>query len=145
MINVTSDFAGGLDVDDITFDRRPYDLTRAYKQSKQANRMMTRAWARRAETDRVSVYSVTPGFIPATDLFRDQTPANKLFLRMLALFIGRTVQQGADTVTWLATTDTVPCSNGGFLKERKEVRCEFLNPETEMRLWDKCEAFLTHH
>jgi NAD(P)-dependent dehydrogenase (short-subunit alcohol dehydrogenase family) len=145
IINVASDYAGGLDVDDINFDRRPYDLTRAYKQSKQANRMMTRAWARRAEIDHVSVYSMTPGFIPGTDLFREQTPGNKFFLRTLALFIGRTVQQGADTVIWLATSDTVRGSNGGFFKERKEATCEFLNPETEMRLWDKCEEFLTHH
>jgi NAD(P)-dependent dehydrogenase (short-subunit alcohol dehydrogenase family) len=144
IITVASDYAGGLDVDDVNFDRRPYDLTRAYKQSKQANRMMTRAWARRAEADHVSVYSMTPGFIPTTDLFREQTPGNKFFLRMLAKLIGRTVQQGADTVVWLATSDAVRGGNGGFFKERKEVRCEFFDPEAEAKLWDKCEEFLTH-
>ena len=61
IINVASDYAGGLDLEDINFDRRSYDLTAAYKQSKQANRMMTREWAKNLGKDNISVYSMTPG------------------------------------------------------------------------------------
>ncbi|MCU0414354.1 MAG: SDR family NAD(P)-dependent oxidoreductase, partial [Ignavibacteriaceae bacterium] len=60
IINVASHFAGGLDIDDINFDKRNYNETLAYKQTKQANRMLTREWARRLEKDNISVYSMTP-------------------------------------------------------------------------------------
>ncbi len=40
IINVASHFAGGLDIDDINFDKRNYNETLAYKQTKQANRML---------------------------------------------------------------------------------------------------------
>jgi retinol dehydrogenase 12 len=64
IINTASHFAGGLDIDDINFDKRNYNETLAYKQTKQANRMLTREWARRLEKDNIFVYSLTPGFIP---------------------------------------------------------------------------------
>ena len=40
IINVASHFAGGLNIDDINFDKRNYNETLAYKQTKQANRML---------------------------------------------------------------------------------------------------------
>ncbi|MCK7516867.1 MAG: SDR family NAD(P)-dependent oxidoreductase [Ignavibacteriales bacterium] len=70
IINTASHYAGGLDIDDINFDKRNYNETLAYKQTKQANRMLTREWARRLEKDNISVYSLTPGFIPDTELIQ---------------------------------------------------------------------------
>jgi NAD(P)-dependent dehydrogenase (short-subunit alcohol dehydrogenase family) len=43
IVNVASELAGGLDLNDVEFRRRRYDGTAAYSQSKQANRMFT--WA----------------------------------------------------------------------------------------------------
>lgn len=142
IINVASDYAGGLDLDDINFDKRNYDLTTAYKQSKQANRMLTREWARNLEKDKMSVYSMTPGFVPKTDLFREQRSGNKFFLNTFGLVGGRTVEQGADTIVWLASVEKITLSNGGFFRDRKEVNCQFNNPENEKKLWDKCEEFM---
>jgi len=142
IINVASDYAGGLDLDDISFDNRIYDLTAAYKQSKQANRMMTREWAKHLEKDNISVYSLTPGFVPKTDLFREQKTGNKIILNTFGLVGGRTVEQGANTIVWLASSDEFPLSNGGFFKDRKERECGFNNPNDEKRLWDICEEFL---
>lgn len=143
IINVASHFAGGLETDDISFERRKYNPTSAYKQSKQANRMLTRAWAKQSENDNVSVYSMTPGFIPSTGLFRNQSFIGKILLKIFGLIEGKTVQQGADTIVWLASSEKIPGSNGGFFKERKEEKCKFFNPDDEKKLWDKCEEILS--
>lgn len=142
IINVASHFAGGIDIDDVSFDRRKYNPTLAYRQSKQANRMLTREWARRLENDNIVVYSMTPGFIPSTDLFRNQNVVGKLLLKLFGLIEGRTIQQGADTIVWLASTEESPGNNGGFFKDRKEEKCKFSNPVEEKKLWDKCEEIV---
>lgn len=142
IINTASHFAGGLDIDDINFDKRNYNETLAYKQTKQANRMLTREWARRLEKDNISVYSLTPGFIPDTELFREQNVVGKFLIKVFALIEGRTIQEGADTIVWLASTDKINGSNGGFFNQRKEEKCKFNNPADEKKLWDKCEEFL---
>lgn len=143
IINVASHFAGGLDIDDINFDKRSYNETLAYKQTKQANRMLTREWARRLEQDNISVYSMTPGFVPTTELFREQNVIGKFLLKVFALIEGRTIEEGADTIVWLATADKIEGNNGGFFNQRKEEKCKFSNLEEERRLWDKCEDFLS--
>lgn len=143
IINVASHFAGGLDIDDINFDKRKYNETLAYKQTKQANRMLTREWARRLESDNISVYSLTPGFIPETELFKEQNTFGKMLLKVFALIEGRTIAEGADTIVWLASSENVNGKNGGFFNKRKEEKCKFYNPDEEKRLWDKCEEFLS--
>ncbi len=143
IINTASHYAGGLDIDDINFDKRSYNETLAYKQTKQANRMLTREWARRLEKDNISVYSLTPGFVPTTELFREQNIIGKFLLKVFALIEGRTIEEGADTIVWLASAEKIDGSNGGFFNQRKEEKCKFNNPEEEKRLWDKCEEFLS--
>jgi NAD(P)-dependent dehydrogenase (short-subunit alcohol dehydrogenase family) len=143
IINTASHYAGGLDIDDINFDKRSYNETLAYKQTKQANRMLTREWARRLEKDNISVYSLTPGFIPDTELFREQNIVGKFLLKVFALIDGKTIQEGADTIVWLASSEKINGSNGGFFNQRKEEKCKFYNPDEEKRLWDKCEEYLS--
>ena len=143
IINTASHFASGLDIDDINFDKRNYNETLAYKQTKQANRMLTREWARRLEKDNVSVFSLTPGFIPDTELFREQNVVGKFLLKAFALIEGRTIEEGADTIVWLASADKIKGSSGGFFNQRKEEKCKFNNPEEEKRLWNKCEEYLS--
>lgn len=143
IINVASHFAGELDIDDINFDKRKYSETSAYKQTKQANRMLNREWARRLEKDNISVYSLTPGFVPSTELFREQNIVGKFLLKVFALIEGRTIEEGTDTIVWLASADKINGSNGGFYNQKKEEKCKFNNPDEEKRLWDKCEEFLS--
>lgn len=143
IINTASHFAGGLDIDDINFEKKNYNETLAYKQTKQANRMLTREWARKLEKDNISVYSLTPGFIPDTELFREQTVVGKFLLKAFALIEGRTIGEGADTIVWLASADKIKGSSGGFFNQRKEEKCKFNNPDEEKRLWNKCEEYLS--
>ena len=46
-INVASNWAGDLDLDDLDFGGRGYDPDSAYRQSKAADRMLTQEWASR--------------------------------------------------------------------------------------------------
>jgi len=144
IINVASEYAGGLELNDVNYDKRSYDKTVAYKQSKQANRMLTREWAKRLLDKNIPIYSMTPGWVPNTDLFREQSTFNKAVIKTVGVVGGRTVEQGADTIVWLASEDKIPGNNGGFFKDRKELACQFKNPEEEKRLWDVCESFLTN-
>lgn len=144
IINVASEYAGGLNLNNINYDKRSYDTTAAYKQFKQANRMLTREWAKRLIDKNVSVYSMTPGWVPKTDLFRAQTTFNKTVLKTAGFVGGRSVEQGADTIVWLASSDKITGSNGGFFKDRKELPCQFDNPENEKKLWGICEKLLNN-
>jgi len=45
VVNIASNWAGNLDLDDLHFMRRGYDNDAAYRQSKQCNRMLSVAWA----------------------------------------------------------------------------------------------------
>ena len=142
IINVASEYAGGLDLNDINFDKRNYDRTVAYKQSKQANRMLTREWAKRLVDKNISVYSMTPGWVPNTDLFREESAFSKAVIKTAGVVGGRSVERGADTIVWLASSNKIDGNNGGFFKDRKELHCQFKNSEEEKKLWDKCENLL---
>jgi retinol dehydrogenase-12 len=142
IINVASEYAGGLDLNDINYDKRNYDTTAAYKQSKQANRMLTREWAKNLQSKNISVYSMTPGWVPNTDLFREQSTFNKAVIKTVGAVGGRSVEQGADTIVWLASRDKIDGSNGGFFRDRIEKKCGFTNPADEKKLWDICEVLL---
>ncbi len=60
VVNVASYWAGDLDIDDLEFKSRPYNNDTAYRQSKQANRMLTVAFARRLREHGVTVNACHP-------------------------------------------------------------------------------------
>jgi NAD(P)-dependent dehydrogenase (short-subunit alcohol dehydrogenase family) len=61
VVNVASYWAGDLDLSDLEFTRRRYDNDTAYRQSKQANRMLTVADARRLAPLEIKVNACHPG------------------------------------------------------------------------------------
>jgi NAD(P)-dependent dehydrogenase (short-subunit alcohol dehydrogenase family) len=132
IVNVASTFAGDLDLDDLQFTRRPYDELQAYAQSKACNRLLTWALARRLEGSGVTANAMAPGFVPATDLSRDFSPALK---RAYAGRSGRSLKEGADTAVWLASSHDVDGVNGQFFYDRRERPCEFRGLAVEERLW----------
>jgi NAD(P)-dependent dehydrogenase (short-subunit alcohol dehydrogenase family) len=139
IVNVASDYAGGLDLDDLNFDRRKYDSNAAYKQSKQANRMLTREWARRLKDDKITVNSMTPDLVAATDLFRHQPAPVKMLLRFIGFFVGASIEQGADTAVWLASAQEIAEHSGGYFRKRRKMNCRFEDKQAEEELWQKCE------
>ncbi len=139
IVNVASSFASDLDLTDLQFDRRVYEGRKAYAQSKACNRMLTWAIARRLEGSRVTANAMAPGLVVKTGLYRDTSFRVRLILRIVSLFFGRGLAQGADTAIWLASSSDVEGVNGKFFDQRQEVSCNFRNDETEEKLWSICE------
>ena len=128
VINTASMMAYGLDLDDVNFKRRRYDASTAYAQSKQADRMLTWALARRLEGTSVTANALHPGVVN-TALLRSFAPG----------YSGITPAEGADTAIWLATSPEVAGVSGRLWVRRRETRCEFRGRENEEALWVLCE------
>lgn len=130
VINVASYWAGGLELDDVEFRRRRYDNDTAYRQSKQADRMLSAAFAVRFRDKQVSVNACHPGDVRSklsTDLGfgGHQTP-----------------EQGADTPVWLATSDEVAGMSGQYFALRRRDDCSFAaDRDAVERLFELCAGY----
>jgi NAD(P)-dependent dehydrogenase (short-subunit alcohol dehydrogenase family) len=135
IINVASQFASDLDLDDLQFKRRRFESFKAYSQSKACDRLLTWALARRLKGTGVTVNAMTPGLI-ITGLYRNAQP--ELVERLRGYSGGRTVEQGADTAVWLASDPALERLSNKFFEDRQEVECEFRNKADEEKLWKIC-------
>jgi NAD(P)-dependent dehydrogenase (short-subunit alcohol dehydrogenase family) len=113
VVNVASYYAGDLDLADLEFKRRRYDNNRAYRQSKQANRMLTVALAERLKPDGISVNSCHPGNV------------NSKLSNNLGFGGGDSPDEGARTPVWLATDPAGQEQTGKYFAHRREVHCPF--------------------
>jgi NAD(P)-dependent dehydrogenase (short-subunit alcohol dehydrogenase family) len=66
VVNVASYWAGGLDLNDLEFTRRRYDNDQAYRQSKQADRMLSAAFSEKFEPFHIAVNACHPGDVNST-------------------------------------------------------------------------------
>jgi NAD(P)-dependent dehydrogenase (short-subunit alcohol dehydrogenase family) len=136
-VNVASQLAGDLDLSDVQFERRPWSGRAAYAQSKQADRMITWALARRLAGTGVSANAMHPGFV-ATEIFGKGGGLVSLFASLYATLRGRRPEEGADTVVWLAASPDVEGRSGLFWIDRQERRCRFRDEPAEEALWSLC-------
>lgn len=139
VVNVASTFAFAVDMDDLQFERRPYDGLTAYAQSKALDRMLTWAFARRLHGDSITVNAMAPGLVLGTRLYRDLSEETK---GDLAQYGSRSVPEGADTAVWLASTAELGGVTGRFFEQGTEKPCEFRDEEAEERLWQACERLV---
>jgi len=107
VVNVASYYAGGLDLDDLEFERRRYDNNAAYRQSKQANRMLAVAFAERLAPHDVAVNVCHPGDV------------NSTLSNNLGFGGSQTPEEGADTPVWLATTPAGQKNSGTYFANRQ--------------------------
>ncbi len=140
IINVASSYASDLDLDDLQFERRPFESFRAYAQSKACDRLLTWAQARRLDGSGVTTNAMTPGLITETELYRNAAP--ELVKRLTQYSGGRTSAQGADTAVWLASALEMEGVTNKFFEEREELDCEFRNKKKEEKLWKICEELV---
>jgi len=120
-----------LDVDDLSFSRR-FDGYGVYSASKLANVLFTRALARRLVGTPVTVNALHPGVID-TKLLR-------------AAFSGRgaSVDQGARTSVYLATSDEVDGVTGGYFVDCRKTQPSKLAQDEALQesLWRESEQVL---
>ena len=120
VILVASLYAGGLDLSDVEFKRRPYDVDSAYRASKQANRMLARAWQHRVRDHGIKVVSCHPGIA---------TSAVSLGLGFDLDRSEHAAKDGARTPLYLATVAQRQLADGAFYHSEREARCEFAQDE----------------
>jgi NAD(P)-dependent dehydrogenase (short-subunit alcohol dehydrogenase family) len=139
VVNVASRYAGGLDLDDVEFERRPYSGPGAYAQSKQADRMLTWAFARRLSLSGVTANAVHPGFV-STEIFGKGGGLLSFGLSAYSKLKAKSADEGADTVVWLAASPEVEGRTGLFWVERQEHPCRFRDEPAEDALFGLCES-----
>jgi len=127
IVNVASYWAGGLDLSDLEFKRRPYHNHDAYRQSKQANRMLTPVFADRLASLGITVNACHPGDV------------NSKLSNDLGFGGNQSPAAGAKTPVWLATSEDLSGISGKYFEDQKETPCRFAS-ETEKSkdLFDIC-------
>ncbi len=129
IINVASYWAGGLDINDLEFIKRPYDNDKAYRQSKQADRMLSVAFADRLKPT-ISVNACHPGDV------------NSLLSNNLGFGGHETPEQGAETPVWLATNPIGQIKTGKYFEHLRESSCTFCSDKQAVKnLFDVCHSY----
>jgi NAD(P)-dependent dehydrogenase (short-subunit alcohol dehydrogenase family) len=140
IVNMASSYASDLDLDDLQFERRPFESFRAYAQSKACDRMLTWAFARRLKGSGVTANAMTPGLITETGLYRNAAP--ELVERLTQYSGGRTSVQGAETAVWLASEPNMEKVTDKFFEDLEDMPCQFRNKRNEEKLWKICEELV---
>lgn len=139
IVLVASTRAGGLFEDDLAWEHRRWNGVSAYEQSKQANRMLGWAWAKRLEGTGATINVAHPGGV-ATNIAHRQTGLWGVLAR-LAFRTQRTPEMGADTLVWLAASAEVEGKSGGFYKDRRLIPCHYREDVPRLEaLWARCQA-----
>jgi NAD(P)-dependent dehydrogenase (short-subunit alcohol dehydrogenase family) len=113
VVNIASNYAGDLDVSDLEFKRRRYNNNSAYRQSKQANRMLTVALAEKLKSQGIAVNACHPGSV------------NSTLSNNLGFGGSESAEEGARTPLWLATEPVGQQQTGKYFDDLREVRCRF--------------------
>lgn len=130
VVNVASNYAGDLDLDDLEFERRRYRNTTAYRQSKQANRMLTVAFAERLAPQNVAVNACHPGNV------------NSKLSNDMGFGGYETPDEGARTPVWLATSPVGQEKTGEYFANMREQRDRFAQAEQAIEeLYQICLSY----
>ena len=130
IVNVASYWTGGLDLNDVEFKNRHYNNDEAYRQSKQADRMLSFAYSQLLKKNGIAVNSCHPGDV------------NSTLSNNLGFGGHETPRQGADTPSWLAISDQVTGKTGLYFEHKREVSCRFSsNKKQVQQLLELCESY----
>jgi NAD(P)-dependent dehydrogenase (short-subunit alcohol dehydrogenase family) len=142
-----------VDLEDPSFERRPYDKWKAYGQSKSANALFALALDARGEGRGIRAFSVHPGAVQ-TELARSVPEDELAALRARYPRGLKTPAEGAATSVWCATSATLDGMGGVYCEDVDVARTVpadssetwgarpwILDRDLADRLWDKSEAW----
>jgi NAD(P)-dependent dehydrogenase (short-subunit alcohol dehydrogenase family) len=118
--------------------RNGYRGATAYARVKRAQVVLSGEWARQLAGAGVACHAMHPGWVDTPGIAAALPGFHRVMRPLL-----RTPEQGADTITWLATADPALLGSGGFWHDRRR-RPEYLLPwtredaSTRGQLWDAC-------
>ena len=143
--------------DDIDFARRPYDPALAYAQSKTANVLFAVEAARRWSDDGILTNALHPGAIADSNLSRHYAPGVLDGIRRSGRYAWKTLQQGAATSVFVATSPLLDGVAGRYFVDCREaelidpasagqvatgVASHALDPAAAEKLWEISEQMM---
>jgi NAD(P)-dependent dehydrogenase (short-subunit alcohol dehydrogenase family) len=130
VVNVESNYAGDLDLDDLLFVKRRYENHSAYRQSKQIGRMLTYYFAKTYSDRNCAFFSCHPGVV-TTHLASD-----------LGFQGSDTPEKASETPVWLASSPEIGLSSSGlFANHKKLTNCKFCDDLKKCAvLYHKCKS-----
>jgi retinol dehydrogenase-12 len=124
-----------LDFDDLQL-RHKFSAMRVYANSKLANVLFTVELARRMAGKCVTVNAMTPGLVK-TNIGQEEGRLYAFSKRMADFFGGKTPEEGADTLVWLATSPEVAGMTGQYFQNRRALPLsrDASDPDLAAQLW----------
>ena len=130
VVNIASYWAGDLDLNDLEFKRRTYHNGEAYRQSKQANRMLTVTFSERLKPYNVSINACHPGDV------------NSRLSNALGFGGHESPDEGAATPVWLATHPIGVERTGKYFEHGRERTCPFGRDRAAVEaLYERCSQY----
>lgn len=137
IINVSSDAhrGGSMKFDDLNLEKG-FNGFAAYSQSKLANLLFTYELARRLDNSGITVNAMHPGMV-RTGFGHNNNFIISIIMRLFFL-AGRTPEQGADTVVYMATSPDLTEVTGKYFKDRKPIASTAASHDeaAQARFWD---------
>jgi len=138
VVTVSSDAHQGarMDFDDLEGKQR-YRAWTAYGQSKLANLLFTFELARRLAGTGITANALHPGFV-ASNFGKNSRPLLRVGISVAQRLGGISVEQGARTSVYLASSDEVRGVTGKYFVKCREHASDpaSLDPESMKRLWE---------
>lgn len=131
IINVSSNYAGHMDLSDLQFDKRQYNHDSAYRQSKQAERMLSWVYADKLKDTQVTVNACHPGVC-----------TSPLLNAIMSGGGADSPEKAAVVPLFLALNPDLEKVNGKYWYQSKEKACQFSDKKQWNDLWEKCNALL---
>jgi NAD(P)-dependent dehydrogenase (short-subunit alcohol dehydrogenase family) len=130
---------GKIDLDTITKRKGKAGFT-AYGDSKLANILFTRELAHRLAPSGGTANAIHPGYV-RTGFGLNNSGRFVEFSRLVAKYLGRTPEKGAETIVWLATSPEAAKFNGEYFYDMKVARTSKRAKDDALakRLWELSE------
>jgi NAD(P)-dependent dehydrogenase (short-subunit alcohol dehydrogenase family) len=130
IVNVASYWAEGMDLSDVEFRRRPYNNDAAYRQSKQADRMLSKAFSGLYAGEGITVNSCHPGDV------------NSKLSNFFGFGGSETPEEGAATPLYLALSPEMKGVSGKYYEHLRNSECPFsADPSGVQALYDLCGGY----
>jgi NAD(P)-dependent dehydrogenase (short-subunit alcohol dehydrogenase family) len=134
VVNVASKYGRSkIDFDDLQKLRTPYSYLKATPQTMLARVLFTQELAGRLQGTGVVANAVHPGLVAKTRLLQDTRGP----LKWVTDIFGRSPEQGADSVLWLATAPETGTVTGRMFTKRRQIPTpgQGADPVARERLW----------
>jgi NAD(P)-dependent dehydrogenase (short-subunit alcohol dehydrogenase family) len=133
-------YAAGLTVGRLQMSERDYKGSEQYARAKRAQVTLNEMWAQRVPASQVVFHAMHPGWADTPGVEEALPTFRKLTGPLL-----RSVEEGADTMVWLAADDAALASSGDFWHDRRRRSIHKLpttrkadTPERRADLWAWC-------